>query len=106
VNLTWHKEISDIILVFNIQRSQWGFEFYINVGVYIKALGSKNKPPEYRCHIRSRVNHSGRTAEDLLKDVFDWFDTYDSVSKLRHFAKEDKLPITTVIQAKEFLIES
>jgi hypothetical protein len=102
-NLTWHKETSETILVFNIQKSQWGPEFYINVGIYLKALGSENKPPEYRCHVQSRINYDGKSTDVLLKDVFEWFDNYGSVSNLRELAKRDELPLATVLQAREFL---
>ena len=102
-NLTWRKETSETILVFNIQKSQWGPEFYINLGIYLKALGVEKKPPEYHCHVQSRLDHDHRSTEDLLKDVFDWFNNYGSISSLRELAKKDNLPLITFLQAKEYL---
>ena len=52
---TWHLVLPEVILVANMQRSQWGPSFYINLGVYLRALGSETSPPEYRCHIRARA---------------------------------------------------
>jgi hypothetical protein len=52
---TWRRAREETILVFNIQKSPWGPEFYLNLGVYLRALGTEQTPPEYRCHLRSRV---------------------------------------------------
>jgi hypothetical protein len=54
--LNWHRESKDTISVFNLQRSQWGDQFYINCAIYLKALGSEKTPPEYRCQVRTRID--------------------------------------------------
>ena len=53
---TWRKTFPQTILVLNIQKSQWGPQFYINLGVYLSALGPNAKPPEHRCHLRTRLS--------------------------------------------------
>lgn len=52
---TWHRQSVEAIHVFNIQTSQWSESYYFNVGVYFRALGSEMTPPEYHCHIRTRI---------------------------------------------------
>jgi hypothetical protein len=53
---TWHKACPESILVLNLQKSQWGDpQLYINLGVYMRDLGPEVTPPEYRCHIRARL---------------------------------------------------
>ncbi|MDP1734048.1 MAG: DUF4304 domain-containing protein [Sulfuritalea sp.] len=52
---TWHRDCDRMIQVLNIQKSQWGDQFYINLGIYLKDLGSEVRPTEYRCHVRCRV---------------------------------------------------
>ena len=59
---SWHKRCAELIQVFNIQHSQWGNQFYLNIGIYLTELGKETKPAEYRCHIRCRV-------EELLPGV-------------------------------------
>jgi len=59
--LNWHREWEDTITVFNIQKSQWGDQCYINCAVYLKALGDEKTPPEYRCPVRIRL-------DDLVPD--------------------------------------
>jgi hypothetical protein len=52
----WHRDINSLIQVLNIQKSQWGDQFYINVGIYLKDLGNETRPTEYRCHVRCRAD--------------------------------------------------
>lgn len=53
---TWRKTYPESIGVVNIQGSQWGPSFYINLGVYFVSLGERVKPNEYECHIRCRLD--------------------------------------------------
>lgn len=50
---TWRKASADVISVLNLQGSQWKPSFYINLGVYFRALGDSDKPAEYDCHVRA-----------------------------------------------------
>jgi Domain of unknown function (DUF4304) len=52
---TWRSDSTDCVSVLNIQGSQWGPSFYINLGVYFRALGTEPNPNEYDCHIRCRL---------------------------------------------------
>jgi len=52
---TWRAENPETILVLNIQKSQWGPQFYINCGVYFRKLGDEAAPPSHRCHIQTRL---------------------------------------------------
>jgi len=53
---TWRKHFVESIGVLNIQGSQWGPSFYINLGVYFRPLGKSEAPNEYDCHIRCRLD--------------------------------------------------
>lgn len=52
---TWRRRKDDAIQVLNLQKSQWGDSFYVNVGLYLTALGEEEQPTEYRCHVRCRA---------------------------------------------------
>lgn len=54
-NATWHLETVDAIHVFNIQKSQWGENYYFNAGIYFRALGFSVSPTQPYCHIRTRI---------------------------------------------------
>ncbi|WDT84405.1 DUF4304 domain-containing protein [Alteromonas sp. 009811495] len=53
---TWCKDVGDFLQVVNIQGSPYSKMFYINLAVYIKALGNNVWPAEHDCHIRIRLN--------------------------------------------------
>jgi hypothetical protein len=53
---TWRRASPHAIVVFNIQGSQWGRQFYLNLGAYFRHLGPELAPPEYRCHVRVRLS--------------------------------------------------
>ena len=52
---TWHRDGEALIAVLNLQKSQWSEDLYLNLGVYLKALGDETRPPESRCHVRCRA---------------------------------------------------
>jgi len=52
---TWHCDGEETILVLNLQGSMWGRNSYINLAVWLKALGQAKNPKEYICHIRTRL---------------------------------------------------
>jgi uncharacterized protein DUF4304 len=52
---SWYRLNEDVITVVNLQKSQWGGQFYINLGIYLRVLGNSISPPEYQCHVRARL---------------------------------------------------
>ncbi|PWF43921.1 DUF4304 domain-containing protein [Massilia glaciei] len=52
---TWYRNLDRMIQVLNIQKSPYADNFYVNVGIYLKALGDELRPPEARCHFRFRA---------------------------------------------------
>lgn len=67
---TWRRPYTDSIGVLNLQGSQWGWSFYVNVGVYFRALGGKAAPLEYDCQMRTRLD-SLLPSRDRLLQVLD-----------------------------------
>lgn len=55
VGATWRRTTDESIVLLNIQGSQWSRSFYINLGAYYRALGDLDRPPEYLCHVRARL---------------------------------------------------
>jgi len=39
----------------NLQRSQWGPQYYLNLGLWLLHLGETSNPREDECHIRIRA---------------------------------------------------
>lgn len=52
---TWHRQESAVVCVFDAMKSRWGNQFQLNLGLYLRALGPEDRPPEYRCHIKNTL---------------------------------------------------
>lgn len=53
--LSWHRSSETAVSVLNLQKSSWSDLYYINCGVSLLGLDPNPRPPEYKCHIRIRV---------------------------------------------------
>lgn len=53
---SWYNASADSVAVINLQKSQWGGQFYVNLGVYFLALGAERFPAEHKCHLRLRLS--------------------------------------------------
>ncbi|MOA35952.1 hypothetical protein D3C78_1574490 [compost metagenome] len=89
----------------NVQGSQWGDDYYVNVGFYIGALGQEVSPPSYRCHVQSRlVPHDGDAVE-LCRQIESWLSENGSVSELSLKQANGSLPLVISGAATEFLVQ-
>jgi hypothetical protein len=52
---TWHRQEPAVVCVFDAMKSQWGDQVQLNLGLYLRALGLEDRPPEYRCHVRQSL---------------------------------------------------
>jgi hypothetical protein len=100
---TWRRQQADGIHVVNVQGSQWGPEYYLNLGFYIGALGSESEPTEYRCHVRTRVAQPDRDAVPLFAELEAWFRSNGTVNELCARLTEDKLPLMLSGVAHDYL---
>jgi hypothetical protein len=62
---TWRKSNPETVEVLNIQKSSGGARLYINLGVLIRSIKDIEKPREYECHVRARLD---ARPEDSDKD--------------------------------------
>lgn len=51
----WWRQSQDAVQVLSIQKSPFGERIYVNLGIYLKALGNETAPPERRCHVQVRL---------------------------------------------------
>lgn len=87
---TWHREWDEVIAVFNVQTSQWDpNDYYINVGVYLKALGTRTDPPEYECHVRYRMELDGKSVAQIVESAMCWFQDRTTKTQVKSLAKSD-----------------
>lgn len=52
----WYLETEETILVVNLQKSQYGEQYYVNCGVTLKSFGGDPFPKEHLCDIRFRLS--------------------------------------------------
>ena len=85
---TWRREQDESIAVFNVQKSGWGGGvFYINVGVYFRAIGPEVAPTENRCHVRTRLEFGEPSL--VQTTAISWFDARATLAQARALAEQD-----------------
>ncbi|EKO5173772.1 DUF4304 domain-containing protein [Vibrio vulnificus] len=52
---SWYWSNDEVVLLVNLQKSQYGDQYYVNGGVALKSLGAVDFPKDYHCHIRFRL---------------------------------------------------
>ncbi len=58
----WRLDLPDVIQVVNLQRSRWSDSFYLNIGIFVRAVQNEPgrvrneaKPNIVECHFRIRL---------------------------------------------------
>ncbi|MBL8711477.1 MAG: DUF4304 domain-containing protein [Alphaproteobacteria bacterium] len=68
---TWYRYLDETILVVNLQKSNFGKQYYINLGIFAKDLrgdpDDKRDPKESDCHIRIRLDALEPADQDRLR---------------------------------------
>ena len=72
---SWYWQNDEVVLMVNLQKSQYGDQYYVNGGVALKALGSSEFPKEHQCHIRFRL--TAVASDDETKQIEAAFDLED-----------------------------
>jgi hypothetical protein len=119
---TWRRSSAETVLVLNVQKSDFGATLYVNLGVYLRQLGAETTPPEYRCHIRTRLDglcEDGSAlveALDLESELLDterqqrvvdvivqrglpWLEARETEVKARSALQAEKVPTGLVMAA-------
>jgi hypothetical protein len=52
---SWYIDGLDSVVVLNIQKSDFDDRYYLNFGIWLKALGTADFPAENKCHIQGRL---------------------------------------------------
>ena len=66
---TLRRDQAETIAVVNLQGSQWGGRYYVNVALWLKTLGgdSDSLPYEHQCHLRTRLGYLVPDERELLE---------------------------------------
>jgi hypothetical protein len=126
---SWYFENNDCIFVVNIQKSNWGGQNYINLGILLKELDKIPEPKEYQCHIRVRLDQimrktafdfnkvldlenntiSSEDRSDIIKTAFKeqilpFFKKMESLNEIKSTLQSNEYPdLIITLRAKKFL---
>jgi len=64
----WRRDLPELILVVNLQRSRWGANFYVNIGVFVNAIRDEPWDIRDRTKPRAEESHYRIRLEDLFAD--------------------------------------
>lgn len=128
---SWFTETNDAVLVANLQKSNFGDQYYVNLGIWLKALGEARSPKEHKCHIRIRataldpkrqkywerqvfdLEHKGSEAQrfDLVRSFLEtialpFLLSAGSVSQLRSLWQEGRLNAAAVMSAAQRILQA
>jgi hypothetical protein len=110
---SWYSNRPETVLLANLQKSQYGYRFYVNLGVWLKAIGDSATPKEHHCHIRIRLSSLAGEAlgkalnmedstvveEDrkmvivtaLVEVAIPWLEACNSLDRIRKMLQEGRL---------------
>lgn len=83
---SWYLNGTDVLVVVNLQKSDFDDKYYLNFGASLRRLGIGEFPKENQCHIQVRLTslfpdhsevfergcHLGESAEGDLKEMVDF----------------------------------
>jgi len=63
---SWYYDGKDVLIVFNLQKSDWDELYYINLGFWLNAFGKSTFPQHNHCHLDFRAESLFPDKRDLL----------------------------------------
>jgi hypothetical protein len=63
---SWYFHGTDSVIVFNLQKSNWDEMYYINIGIWLNALGKSLFPLHNQCHLYYRVENLFPKQRELI----------------------------------------
>ncbi|MCR1784449.1 DUF4304 domain-containing protein [Nocardioides carbamazepini] len=89
----WYLHSDDTVLVVELQKSNFGLTYFVNVAVWLRSLGDSHFPKEHACHIRTRL---GELVADPER-IAELLDLERSVDDLQR-ADELEAELTTTLR--------
>jgi hypothetical protein len=68
---SWYRSSDEVIMVVNLQKSQYSTKYYVNVAFWLRALGDDQFPKEQRCHVRLRLERAAPEQQAELEQLLD-----------------------------------
>lgn len=68
---SWYRRGDEVISVSNLQKSQYGPQYYFNQAFWLRELGEERFPKDNKCHIRARLGSLLPEQADRLEHLLD-----------------------------------
>jgi hypothetical protein len=90
---SWYLNGEDAIVVLNLQKSDWSEMYFMNIGIWLKALGEAVFPKENVCHLSYRAESLFPDQRQLVLEGLS-LDSSNSetLSEIADFIKEHLIP--------------
>ncbi|GEM_PF-6808629 len=79
----WFRNGGEVIDLLEVQGSQHGGGYFLNLGVLLRELAPLDlEPKSYDCHFMRRLDEGGREAPAIAAEALAWFDSLASRRKM------------------------
>jgi hypothetical protein len=101
---SWYSRSGEVVSISNLQRSQYGPQYYVSQGFWLRSIDDERYPKSERAHIVSRLDSLLPDAEQRISELLDLENGLDETaatatprwSAVREFAPNGSpLPATT-----------
>jgi hypothetical protein len=89
---SWFKNGGDSTVVLNLQKSDFDAKYYVNLGVWLKALGHVAFPSENECHIQARLTSVFPEHSEMIDRACQLAGDANEVAELLAFLTEEFAP--------------
>lgn len=93
---TWYRTTGDLVQALNLQKSQYGPVYYINIGFWLQALGESNFPGQRTWHLGIRLELLFPNRDKEIKSLLDLqsdIPEQERAQRLRHLLNSGLSPI-------------
>jgi Domain of unknown function (DUF4304) len=93
---SWYRRADEVISVSNLQKSQYGSQYYFNQAFWLRQFGDERSPKENKCHIRARLGSllpDQAGAVERLLDLDHQMPDEQRIEQLVGLLREQLLPI-------------
>lgn len=92
---SWYQRGDDLITVLELQKSNFGDRYFVNIAIWLTAIEPASFPKENKCHIRTRLTElvPDASAVDGLLNLDTPLDDAQRVERLNQMFREQLNPI-------------
>ncbi len=106
----WYLRGSELIAVVNLQKDDFSDAWFVNLGIWITALGEAEWPKSHTCHVQIRVPRLWPDRQHEIAQLFDLEreDLPDDewCQRLESLAQTDLAPVCRQLLEKSGLVDA